>query len=123
MTPRLGSLLLCAGGALTLLAASGCDRPVDPAYLREVEAAAEEECACSKDPARLDDCSPEHSLQPKPPPGAPADYEATLDDASREKLADARKRHHLCAETRARAAVFKGDFDKRHEQIMNPERD
>ncbi|MBK6515079.1 MAG: hypothetical protein IPM79_26625 [Polyangiaceae bacterium] len=121
--PRSAHTATRALAAAVLLAVTGCQRPVDPAYLREVEAAASAECACSKDPAQIDACKSEHELYPKPPAGEPSDYEATLDEPSRKQLADARQRFEVCAETRKRAAAFKGMFDDRQQQIMNPERD
>ena len=107
------------------LALAGCKpKEVDPAYLGALEQAASAECACTEDPGRVDACDNPYPRHPAPPAGEPhafLQYEASLSDASRAKIAAARARLERCVAIRAQASAFKGVVDKRQEQLLHPE--
>jgi len=79
--------LLSMAGALSI---AGCSKPVDPAYLAEIEGGAESICKCVTVPAeqRMDCRRATTSVHPKAGPGgeAPGIYEEGLDEASKHKI-------------------------------------
>ncbi len=121
MTKRLGFLFLVWGTVV------GCrPKEVDPAYLKAIEEAASAECACSEDPSRVDACDNPHPRYPAPPAGEPPaflQYEASLSDQSRAKIAAQRAKLERCVAVRAQASAFKGVVDKRQEQLLHPDRE
>jgi hypothetical protein len=77
--------------SLAVLSSVACKpKEVDPAYLRALEQVASAECACNQDPARIDDCENPYPRHPAPPAGEPQaflQYEASLSQESRAKIA------------------------------------
>jgi hypothetical protein len=104
---------------------AGCKaKEVDPAYLRALEQVASAECACNQDPARVDDCDNPYPRHPLPPAGEPQaflQYEASLSEQSRQKIALERAKLERCVTIRAQASAFKGVVDKRQDRILHPE--
>ncbi len=110
-----------------VVALSACKpKEVDPAYLKALEQVASAECACNEDPARIDACENPHPRYPSPPPGEPQaflQYEASLSDESKAKIAGERAKLERCLAVRAQASAWKDVVDKRQEQILHPEQE
>jgi hypothetical protein len=89
--------ILCLG-ALSVL--SACSKPVDPAYLAQVEQGAESFCKCVglSQPATLQCLASAKSVYPTNTPTgeAPGIYEQALDDASKAKLDHLREQARSC---------------------------
>jgi hypothetical protein len=113
--------------SLAVLVAVACKpKEVDPAYLKALEQAASAECACNQDPTRIDDCENPHPRYPAPPAGEPQaflQYEASLSEGSKAKIAAERAKLERCVAVRAQASAWKGVLDQRQEQILHPDRD
>ena len=112
---------------LALFLAGGCKpKEVDPAYLGALEQVASAECACNRDPARVADCENPYPRYPAPPAGEPPaflEYEASLGDESKAKIAAARGKLERCVAIRAQASAFKGLVDERQERLLHPDQE